>query len=349
MFLLRVFLNLHRFWLLWRRADQFFHDHRPDAVVLIDYPGFNWWIARSAKRRGIPVFYYGVPQLWAWGSWRVNKMRRLIDHVLCKLPFEAEWFRRNGCHAVYVGHPYYDEVSQRRLDAPFVQSQRGPGMLVTILPGSRTQEVTSNLPWFLRAAEIVRQQVPGVRFAIASFNKPQAEIARKLVRESRMPVEVFVGRTAELIEAAHCCLACSGSVSLELLYHEKPTVILYFISRFAHYVQRHFLTVRYITLVNLLAAPDAFTNLARPYDPQSPGGEQVPFPEYLCWQDKSRPMAAQIVKWLTDPADYATRRRQLRALKDQFAHPGASAAAAEYILVTLSKRDSLPRPIRGAA
>jgi len=76
MWFLRVLLNLHRFWRLYRRARTYFRDERPDAVVLIDYPGFNWWIARAAKKHGIPVFYYGVPQMWAWAAWRVRKMRR---------------------------------------------------------------------------------------------------------------------------------------------------------------------------------------------------------------------------------------------------------------------------------
>jgi len=84
----RAIANLHKFWDLASRADRYFRHHRPDAVVLIDYPGFNWWIARRAKAHGIPVFYYSPPQIWAWARWRVKKMRRLVDHILCGLPFE---------------------------------------------------------------------------------------------------------------------------------------------------------------------------------------------------------------------------------------------------------------------
>ena len=94
MWFLRVLLNIHKFLALAGRADRYFRHHRPDAVVLIDYPGFNWWIARRAKAHGIPVFYYAPPQIWAWASWRVKKMRRFVDHVLCSLPFEASWFAR---------------------------------------------------------------------------------------------------------------------------------------------------------------------------------------------------------------------------------------------------------------
>ncbi|HXT61266.1 MAG TPA: lipid-A-disaccharide synthase, partial [Pirellulales bacterium] len=241
MWLLRALLNLHKFLALVRRADRYFRHERQAAVVLVDYPGFNWWIARRAKAHGVPVFYYAPPQIWAWASWRVKKMRRFVDHVLCSLPFEEQWFRERGCNATFVGHPYFDEVRRQRLDQDFLDQQivrEGP--LVTILPGSRTQEVEHNLRWFLKAAALVRQAVPDVRFAVASFKPHQAEFARRLAAETDLPIEVFLHRTPELIELADCCMAVSGSVSLELLYHGKPTVVLYSISRFAYFVQGFF-------------------------------------------------------------------------------------------------------------
>ena len=147
--LLRVLLNIHKFLALASRADRYFRHHRPDAVVLIDYPGFNWWIARRAKAHGIPVFYYAPPQIWAWAQWRVKKMRRLVDHVLCSLPFEETWLKERGCNATFVGHPFFDEVRQQQLDQEFLaRMRRDDRPLVTILPGSRTQEVTQNLEWF---------------------------------------------------------------------------------------------------------------------------------------------------------------------------------------------------------
>mgnify|MGYP002625354350 CR=1 FL=1 len=164
MWLLRVLLNMHRFLALLRAADRYFRDERPDAVVLIDYPGFNWWIARRAKSRGIPVIYYGTPQLWAWASYRVQRMRRHVDHVLCKLPFEEAWFRERGCHATYLGHPYFDELAAQRLDQQFcAKLAQFDGPLVTILPGSRTQEVESNLASFLTAAKIIVPDRPSRR------------------------------------------------------------------------------------------------------------------------------------------------------------------------------------------
>src|SRR5205085_1182712 len=117
MWVLRVLANIPVFLELLSRADRIFRHQRPDAVVLIDYPGFNWWLARRAHFHGIPVFYFVPPQLWGWAGWRVNKMRRWVDHVLCSLPFEEAWYHARGVPARYVGHPYFDELPGQRFSA----------------------------------------------------------------------------------------------------------------------------------------------------------------------------------------------------------------------------------------
>lgn len=333
MWVAQALVHLRKFLRLVAEADQYFRDMRPDLVVLIDYPGFNWHIARKAKAHGIPVVYYGTPQLWAWASWRVKKMRRLVDHVLCKLPFEETWFRHRGCHATFVGHPYFDELEARRLDADFVQQQAdAAGPLVTILPGSRSQEVKSNLPALLKAAALIRQRVPDARFAVAAYKESQRGLVDQFVALGGLPVEVHVGRTAELIHAARCCLACSGSVSLELLYHTRPSVILYQVSRLGYFVQGLFRKVRYITLVNLLTAEDPFAERAAGiYDPGDPRDRHVLMPEYLTCEDRSAELAEHVVGWLTDDAQYSVVERSLAELKQRVAQGGASRRAAEHI------------------
>lgn len=349
MWFVRVLLNLHKFIGLAFRANRYFRQHRPDAVVLIDYPGFNWWIARQAKAHGIPVFYYGTPQLWAWAAWRVSKMRRLIDHALCKLPFEEPWYRERGCNATYVGHPYFDELENQRLDVNFLRQQAEKGsLLVTLLPGSRSQEVASNLPVFLETARKIQKQVPEVRFAIAAFNEKHAAKAFEYVLAAGIDAEVHVDRTPELIHAATCCLACSGSVSLELLYHGKPAVIHYRVSPTAFWLQGYFRTVKYITLVNLLSRNDLFYEDGYyTYDPDVPGADEVVYPEYLTDRDRSDDMARRIIGWLNEPA--STRRivEQLRDLKARVVGQGASNRGAEYILAHLS--DEVAKPTAQAA
>ncbi|MFO7908191.1 MAG: lipid-A-disaccharide synthase [Planctomycetota bacterium] len=346
MWLMQAVLNLDKFWKLLGRAEAYFAQERPDAVILIDYPGFNWWIARKARKHGIPVFYYGAPQMWAWGGWRVRKMRRLVDHVLCKLPFEATWYQQHGCQASYVGHPYFDELTRGQADTEFLtrHAPAGTGRLVTILPGSRVQEVRANLPRFLRAAEQVAAAVPGAKFAIAGFNERQAEMARDMAAAFSLPIEVYAGRTSELIQLAHCCMACSGSVSLELMYYAKPSVIHYWVNRTMYFFAKRFLLqVKYMTLVNLLACEDRYDVRHAPYDPNHPGASLVPFPEYPACSDKSSQLAAHVIEWLTDAAAYRRRVEQLATLRSRFCMTGATAAAATYVL------DHLPPPAAGSS
>jgi lipid-A-disaccharide synthase len=318
------------------RADEYFRRQPPDAVVLIDFPGFNWWIARRAKAQGITVFYYVPPQIWAWAQWRVKKMRRLVDHVLCSLPFEEKWLKEQGCNATFIGHPFFDEVRRQELDPVFLEEhRRRAGPLVTILPGSRTQEVKMNLQTFLRAAAQVRRRVPETRFAIASFKESQAELARQSVAASGLEIEVCVGRTPELIQLAEVCTAVSGSVSLELLYQAKPTVILYRVSPVNYFLQSVLRKVKYITLVNLLVADELFPRDLSPFDPRQKDADRVLFPEYLTCKDRSPQIAAHLIDWLTDAKARQERVAALAQPRDKVGHAGASSRAADYILKTL--------------
>src|SRR5439155_16585270 len=167
--LVRVLAHAASFLDLLSRADRYFRHQRPDAVVLIDFPGFNWWVARRAHFHGIPVYYFVPPQLWAWAGWRVEKMRRFVDHVLCNLPFEQPWYEERGVRAHYVGHPYFDELGRQRLDGEFLANQRGRGgKIVALLPGSRNQEVARNWPMMAAGAARIAALRPDARFLVAA-------------------------------------------------------------------------------------------------------------------------------------------------------------------------------------
>lgn len=336
---------------LLKRADRYFRDERPDAVVMIDYPGFNWHIARRAKAHGIPVFYYGVPQIWAWASWRVKKMRRFVDHALCKLPFEEKWFRERGVNATHVGHPYFDQLRTQQLDEAFIDQQRNkPGRLITILPGSRNQELTYNFPSYLKAAKIISERVSDVRFAVAAYKPKHAQQCTEMAQQAGVPLEVHAGRTQELMSAAHSCLASSGSVSLELLYHLKPTAIQYRVSYAAYMIGTCLATVPYMTLVNLLVADDIAPPNPQLYDPDGPDADKALYPEYPTYRDKSPFLARHIVEWLTDDSKHQRLIGRLRDLKEQVSHGGASERASEYILRVLGGNSTIEttRPAPGA-
>jgi lipid-A-disaccharide synthase len=331
MWFLNVLANVVTFVRLVFRADGYFRDVRPDAVILIDYPGLHWWIAKRAKARGIPVFYYVPPQLWAWAGWRVKKIKKYVDLVLCSLPFEPAWYKARGVsHVEYVGHPYFDELNERDLDEAFLSGARaakGRDSLVAILPGSRTQELTRNLPIMVRAAAKLARTRPSTRFAVACLHDRHRLLAEKIVRENlgnnlrgNSPViEIHSARTPELIALAEIAWSVSGSVSLELMMEAVPTVILYKLNRFDLLIARPFIKAKYITLVNLLADAELM-------------------PEYLTERDVSDDLVARAKSWLDDPKARGRVTANLAALRLQVARPGASHRAAEQIVHRLRDR-----------
>src|SRR5262249_49237218 len=142
----------------------------------------------------------------------------------------------------------------------------------------------------------------------------------------------------EIIHAADCAMAVSGSVSLELLYHTKPTVILYHVTRLAYVVQKFLRKVRYITLVNLLTATDLFPKKVATYNPDDPVDAHVLMPEYLTCEDKSEQVANHVIEWIYQPVKRSARVAELAALKEHVGHGGASSRAAEYVLDALDAR-----------
>ncbi|RUL89266.1 lipid-A-disaccharide synthase [Tautonia sociabilis] len=330
MWLVQVILNLHVFVRLLLRAGRYFREERPDAVVLIDNPGFNWGVAKRAKAAGIPVIYFVPPQLWAWMSWRVAKMRRYVDHVLCTLPFEEPWYRARGVEgARYIGHPYFDEVAGRSLDESFLQEQRArAGRVVALLPGSRTQEVERNFPMMLRAAALVAKERPDARFLVACLHDRHRDLCASLLaadpEAAGLPIELCSGRTPEIIRLAEACWAVSGSVSLELMAEALPTVVVYKMGAAHLWLARKIVQVRYMCLVNLLADAELM-------------------PEFATSGDVSAEMARYALSWLADEADRRRVSDSLAALRDRVAIPGAIDRAADRIAEIVSAGRVVPR------
>jgi lipid-A-disaccharide synthase len=316
---LPVVAHIPSFLRLISETDRYFRHHRPDAVVLIDFPGFNWWVARRAHFHRIPVFYFVPPQLWGWAGWRISKVRRWVDHLLCPLPFEVSWYRDRGVHAHYVGHPYFDELAVQRADQAFMaarQSMTRP--IIGLLPGSRSQEVRNNLSTLVRVAARIHADRPDVRFLVACYKEAHQEFVQERLSERSLPIEVCTGRTAEIIRLAHTCVAVSGSVGLELLYHGKPTAVLYRVSRFELQLARWLQKTRYISLVNLLA-------------------DEELFPEFLSHRCQAEAISQHVLRWLNDSVGYQSACRQLAALRSRVAEPGACARASQYIVQALER------------
>jgi lipid-A-disaccharide synthase len=343
MWFLRVILSIHRFVDIARRAEREFLDRRPDVCVLVDFPGFHWWLAWRAKRHGIPVVFYCPPQIWAWASWRIGKMRRLVDHVLAALPFEHDWFVAQGMRSTLVGHPFFDELPPSpRLAGPEEVAATRP--LVLLLPGSRGQEIEANLASMLQTARQVSAAVPQATFAIAALHERHARRIRELAAaESAAPVDVVVGRTRGLIAEATAAVAVSGSVSLELLAARVPAVIVYRISGLAYVVQSWFRHARFITLVNLLACRDPVgptRPVVLPPRQLPPADSEAVYPEYLAVQDPAAAAAGHLITWLRDAAARRAVVDRLDAIAAEMGRGGSAARAAAHVLdVAAGARD----------
>lgn len=340
--LLAALWHIRKFLRLLRRADEYFAAETVDAVILIDFPGFNWWVARKAKARGIPVFYYGVPQMWAWAPWRVRKLRRWVDLVICKLPFEPGWFAARGVSAHFVGHPFYDQLDQQSYDETFIaELRRQTGLRLLLLPGSRQQEVQAHWPILRKVATRLLAKYPQLKVCVGCYRKSQFDLISADIQNRGLAISAHFQRTPELMKAADLCLACSGSVSLELMYHRLPTVILYQLTWLLGVIRWLVLRCRYITLVNLMAAERIENPTRQVYDPDRPGAEPVPMPEYLLRGDRVEDLVRRLSTWIEQDSARTAQANWLGELKSRFANPGASERAAALILNRL-QRDQNP-------
>ena len=311
-----------KFYRLVKEAEAYFQRHKPDLVVLVDFPGFNWWIARKAKDAGIPVYYYMPPQLWAWAPWRIKRVRRNIDLVLSGLTFETDWYAERGIPVMYVGHPFFDEVNEHRLDDAFCREWTADGArTVALLPGSRGQEVTRSWPLLLDAARRLHAKHPDINFLVANYKESQRQFCvdqyEKL--QQTLPISFFVGKTSEIIELAECAMMVSGSVSLEMLARRTPAVVLYRTTWPTYCIGKSLVTCKYMSLPNLIAG-------------------RVIMPEFLSVGSPAPvtdALVKQVDQWLSDPHSLADAAKELSQLRDKIYVTGATRRTAEVIVQRL--------------
>lgn len=233
----------------------------PDAVILVDYPGFNLGMAKWVKRNmpGVKVFYYISPKIWAWKEYRIRQIRQYVDCLLAIFPFEVEWFRQRGYEVTYVGNPTVDELAPV-LAQPFDREAyclrhgiNSNQSVIAILPGSRRAEVMDNLPLMLDAATTISCH----QVVVAGAPGLSPDVYAEIIRKHNMvpPVKLVFGETYDLLRAAEVAAVTSGTATLETAYLRCPQVVCY---RFGggrlfynvmKFVLRH---IRFVSLVNLV-------------------------------------------------------------------------------------------------
>jgi len=219
-------------------------DYQPDALVLIDYPGFNLRIAKWAHRQGIRVIYYISPQIWAWHRARVYDIQRDVDKMLVILPFEPDFYKKYGVNATFVGHPLLDAIE---LEAEADLLGPKTGNTIALLPGSRKQEVTRILPIMLSITPFY----PEYQFVIAGASALNAEFYAPMLA-AYPNVSLQFDQTYAMLRAAKAALVKSGTSTLETALIGTPQVVCYTGSPVSYAIARRIVDVKYISLVNLI-------------------------------------------------------------------------------------------------
>lgn len=239
--------------------------YRPDAVILVDYPGFNLKIAKYVKLElKIPVFYYISPKVWAWKEYRVNAFKKYVDEMLCILPFEVNFFRKHQYPVNYVGNPTVDAIAQRdHQEETFRQFVEENGLeekpVIALLAGSRQQEIRSNLPSMLEA---VKGFADGYQFIVAGA--PGIAPSFYKAYEVGFPqVKVLFGQTYRILAQSEVALVTSGTATLETALLNVPQVVCYRTSlpRLTYWGFKHLLHTPYISLVNLICGREVVKEL----------------------------------------------------------------------------------------
>jgi lipid-A-disaccharide synthase len=279
----------------------------PDAVILIDYPGFNLRLARALRARlpKLKIIYYISPQVWAWNRGRIPKMARWLDLMLCIFPFEQPLYEQSGLKTIFVGHPMIDSFAAKRSGEP--RDER----LVGLFPGSRAKEVSKLFPVMLEVAKRLRQSDPGLRFEAAAAS-PQMESLMRSLAAGNDFVTIALHTSHALMQRAAIGLVASGTATLEAAYFGMPLVILYKVAWLTWVVGKRLVRVDFLGMPNILAGRE----IAR---------------EFL--QDAAQPEAItnEVRRLLRDPEARATAQRDLAEVVAKLGEPGAAQRAATAI------------------
>jgi len=249
---------------VFHRMVRLARERKPDAVLLIDYPGFNLRFAAEMKKLGIKVIYYVCPQVWAWHRSRIPKMARILDRLLVIFPFEVEVFAGTGLRVDYVGHPLVDEARRERA------AEAGPSLpwrsarRLAILPGSRRQEIERILPPMIQAAGILQRRDPDLSVVVAAASTEMAtQIRGRLLGITGRPLalDVVVGSTRRILREATAALVKSGTSTIEAALMGCPMVVVYRTAGLTYWLGKRLVKVPYLGMANLIADREAFREL----------------------------------------------------------------------------------------
>ncbi len=317
--------------------------HKPDAVILVDYPGFNLRLAKKLKSLKIPVIYYISPQVWAWKKNRVFQIKKYVDKMLVLFDFEKDFYAKYGIDVAFVGHPLIDQVKPTISKENILSSQNLHDYKLTIglLPGSRNNEVNKLLPIMLKASQILLDKYPSIQFLIIqaptieksliadyltkflinyeeSFDQKRNPTIKKQGKASAriktfFPIGIIENDNYNGINACDLCIVASGTATLETAILQKPMVVTYKTSLFTWLLAKMFVKIANIGLVNVVARKRIV-------------------PECVQFDANPKQIAKEMIGIFTDEIRIADIKSDLYRVKESLSSGGASLRAAEEVL-----------------
>jgi len=253
-----VVKNISKIKSFFKNAKQTILEFKPDVLVLIDYPGFNLRMAKWAKKQGFKTVYYISPQLWAWKKGRIKTIKEYVDEMIVILPFELDFYKRNGVNAHFVGHPLMP-VIQSFIDSekPKIATQ-GDKKVFAILPGSREQEIKKMLPEMVQGASHFKDEY---RLCIALAPNIDESFYRELLTAKNVEIEFVKDDTYGLLSKAHVALVTSGTATLETALFGVPQVVCYKTSTINYEIGKRLVDLEFISLVNLISRKEIVPEL----------------------------------------------------------------------------------------
>ena len=293
---------------------------KPDLLIIIDFPDFNLNVAAAAKKTGIPVLYYISPQLWAWRSGRVNKIKKLVDHVAVILPFEADFYKRHKVRVSFVGHPLLD--THLAPDELLTTALGGEIPVIGLLPGSRDREIARLLPVMLQSARILLKRDKNIKFIISAASSVRRKFVEAIVEEHKGEhhFELVSEPVESVLKRSRLAVVASGTATLEAAIYGVPMIIVYKMSPVTYWLGRMLVRsrVKNFGLVNLIAG--------RGISPELLQGEVTP--------KKIADMSFEI---LNDDLGLEKTKNELLGIKDLLGGPGASKRVADIALSMMEK------------
>jgi lipid-A-disaccharide synthase len=294
---------------------------RPDALVVIDFPDFNFRLAGSLRRLGVPVVYYVCPQVWAWRPGRLKVLQRLVDRALVIFPFEVEVYRRAGIPVEFVGHPLLDITPPTAPRAVLAAEWGldGGAPTVALLPGSRPNEVRATLPVLAGAGPLIARRVPRVQFVLARAPNLRDDLFGPIRGMAGIRLAEISERSDDVLSMSDVVVTASGTATVQTAIHERPMVIVYRVSPLTYRIGKRFVKLNTFGMANLVA------------------GRRI-VPELI--QDAFTPeaVAVETVRYFDDPAYAAATRAALADVRQRLGARGASRRAAEEVLAVCGSR-----------